>query len=64
MNRGGRKGGEGMNGGGPSRSPGYPPGRERGAERRRRSDPVPAAVRALPTPVRGATHALSTGRVA
>jgi hypothetical protein len=42
-------GGEGMNGGGPSRSPGYPPGRERGAGRQRRSDPVPPAVHALPT---------------
>ena len=43
------QGGEGMDGGGPSRSPGsLSPGGSEGAERRRRSDPVPTAVHALP----------------
>ena len=45
-----RKGGKEMGGGGPSRSRGYPPRRERGAGRQRRSDPVPPAAHLLPTP--------------
>ena len=44
------KGGKEMGGGGPSRSRGYPPRRERGAGRQRRSDPVPPAAHLLPTP--------------
>ncbi len=44
------RGGEGMNGAGPSRSPGYPPGLERGGGRHRRPDPGPPQF--MPSPPR------------
>ena len=53
------KGGEGMDGGGPSRSPGYPPGESEGRDAKGVPTPCPPAVHPLPTPTQSAHEAAS-----